>query len=462
MILNCKIENFKSKAFGCLLSPVTYDNNGNTLTYDVDGAGPLLPRSFTYDGENRPAAITQNGNTTSFTYGPDGERAGKVYGSNAYFYLGGEAELLVNAANPIGLFTSYLHPDVKREGAATDFLVADNLASNRLALRMGNTAPTRMDYSPYGAPLGSNGATLPAIGQPQTKGYINQRYDAETGLQYLHGRYYDSYGGRFFQPDTYDPTEQGVDINRYAYALNDPINLSDPNGHDPHWKYGNYDSRTRNVAYAGHHSWRSNSWSDGSFGKSHWENTKTALWQKHGEDGNHIKRQASLAKRLTGQEASEWFDPNGGMLGPGQGGGLGWTAPVFGELGMMKGAGSVASKGTTGPDGNFYSVLFETKLDPRSFPGLSRGAHFQEANEALLHAMEGDSAFANGMQGLGVDLRRTTTGLAPRVSPNGFTWHHAQDPGIIQLVPRYQHEPGSIFQGVLHPNGLGGYSIWGE
>jgi hypothetical protein len=42
-------------------SPVTYDANGNTTSYDVDGSGPLLPRSFTYDGENRPLTITQNG-----------------------------------------------------------------------------------------------------------------------------------------------------------------------------------------------------------------------------------------------------------------------------------------------------------------------------------------------------------------------------------------------------------------
>ena len=36
---------------------------------------------------------------------------------------------------------------------------------------------------------------------------------------------------RFLQPDTLDPLMQGVDINRYAYGANDPINNSDPNGH---------------------------------------------------------------------------------------------------------------------------------------------------------------------------------------------------------------------------------------
>lgn len=36
---------------------------------------------------------------------------------------------------------------------------------------------------------------------------------------------------RFIQPDTMDPTVQGVGTNRYAYSGNDPVNKSDPNGH---------------------------------------------------------------------------------------------------------------------------------------------------------------------------------------------------------------------------------------
>lgn len=36
---------------------------------------------------------------------------------------------------------------------------------------------------------------------------------------------------RFISPDTMDPTLPGVGTNRYAYALNDPINKSDANGH---------------------------------------------------------------------------------------------------------------------------------------------------------------------------------------------------------------------------------------
>jgi hypothetical protein len=31
-------------------TPVTYDANGNTLIYDVDGAGSKPPRTLTYEG----------------------------------------------------------------------------------------------------------------------------------------------------------------------------------------------------------------------------------------------------------------------------------------------------------------------------------------------------------------------------------------------------------------------------
>jgi RHS repeat-associated protein len=65
----------------------------------------------------------------------------------------------------------------------------------------------------------------------QGKGYINERFDPETGLQYLNARYYDPLLARFITPDTWDPEIPGVDINRYAYAGNDPVNGSDPSGH---------------------------------------------------------------------------------------------------------------------------------------------------------------------------------------------------------------------------------------
>jgi RHS repeat-associated protein len=206
-------------------TPVTYDANGNTLTYDVDGAGVIAARTLTYDGENRPLSVTQSGNATRFAYGPDGSRALKVLGSSIRHFYGAE-ELLVDVANPAGLASSWISSAVKREGVMTDFMLGDHKGSIRQTKRFSLTATTLSDYSAYGQPLTTNGSIA-----LNGKGYINERFDPETGLQYLNARYYDALMGRFISPDWWDPTQSGVGTNRYAYSGNDPVNASDPSGH---------------------------------------------------------------------------------------------------------------------------------------------------------------------------------------------------------------------------------------
>ena len=171
------------------------------------------------------------GTTSTFQYGPDGERSRKVTssgGSATSWYLGGDHELTVDPANRAGLWSANIHGDVKRVGALTSFQSHDGLGSIRVSFAPVGQAVANQshDYAPFGMPITALGLTV-----PQGKGYIDERFDPETGLQYLHARYYDPKLGRFLSPDTWDPTLPGVDINRYAYAGNDPINGSDPGGH---------------------------------------------------------------------------------------------------------------------------------------------------------------------------------------------------------------------------------------
>lgn len=77
---------------------------------------------------------------------------------------------------------------------------------------------------------------IAASGAPDTgfqtrKGYIDERYDAETGLIYLNARYMDPRLARSISPDDWDPTLSGVGTNRYAYAGNEPVNKADNNEH---------------------------------------------------------------------------------------------------------------------------------------------------------------------------------------------------------------------------------------
>ncbi|MEZ5923860.1 MAG: RHS repeat-associated core domain-containing protein [Hyphomicrobiaceae bacterium] len=120
---------------------------------------------------------------------------------------------------------------------------------------MTNAAGAEVERTLYGA-FGA-----PEPGLLQSRGYIGERYDEETGLQFLNARYYDPALGRFLSPDDWDPLLAGVGTNRYAYAGNSPINGGDPSGHyavgcgmcgtaDPGYS-GSYDSGSGNSGPGG-------------------------------------------------------------------------------------------------------------------------------------------------------------------------------------------------------------------
>jgi RHS repeat-associated protein len=210
-----------------------YDANGN-LTNDQ-------AKQLTWDSANRLASVSRGGGkTTSFAYGPDGLRASKTTNftgvSVTTNYYGGEAE------EKSGTYTRYPHPDVMVESTGAvnviKFMHRDHLASVRMITRMVEPLPPPVPGrpGPMLPPLVQETNSYAAYGEPKavsglSKGYIGERADPETGLNYLNARYYDAALGRFISPDDWDPTLAGVGTNRYAYAGNDPVNKSDANGH---------------------------------------------------------------------------------------------------------------------------------------------------------------------------------------------------------------------------------------
>ncbi len=103
------------------------------------------------------------------------------------------------------------------------YLHRDHLGSVRLITHSGGTRARTTSYAPYGLPDDTDLAD-------ESKGFIGERYDDETGLSYLNARTYDPALGRFIQPDWWEVTTPGVGTNRYAYAGNDPVNFVDPGG----------------------------------------------------------------------------------------------------------------------------------------------------------------------------------------------------------------------------------------
>jgi RHS repeat-associated protein len=207
-------------------APFEYDANGNTTKDDL--------RTFTWDRANRLSTVTMTatGGTTTYIYGPDGARVKKIPPlGNPTLYPDATTEISVDASGN-ATFVRYPFPDLRIVGTVGQYLLRDHLSSVKKVLDASGNVKEFTRYAAYGETLNKAMATQ--------VNYIGERYDTETGLMYLNFRYMDPLKGRFISPDNLDPTDAGVGTNRYAYAGNDPINKSDPSGHDI--LYGPYNS----------------------------------------------------------------------------------------------------------------------------------------------------------------------------------------------------------------------------
>ncbi len=201
---------------------------GQTLSYDANGnmETGLNFKTMTYDGENRPLSATNNGSTTSYVYGADGTRIKRVEGGNTTLTFANVEIRNYGTTNEIVL--TYPHANVRLEnGADPHYLFRDHLGSVTQIMRESDASlRTTQSIRPFGK---TSGYVDPSF-TDETKAWIGERYDASPELMYLNARYMDPALGMFIQPDWFEVTGPGVGTNRYAYAANDPINLSDPNG----------------------------------------------------------------------------------------------------------------------------------------------------------------------------------------------------------------------------------------
>jgi RHS repeat-associated protein len=114
-------------------------------------------------------------------------------------------------------------PVAKRVGTSTFFLHADHLGSIQVVTDAQGAEVQRLTHRPWGQRLSSS------TGHAESLGFTGQRQD-ESGLIYLHARYYDPVLGRFLSPDPVLDDRTSVGLNGYAYAGNDPVNATDIDG----------------------------------------------------------------------------------------------------------------------------------------------------------------------------------------------------------------------------------------
>jgi len=166
--------------------------------------------------------VTTGGATVTYLYGPDGERLKKQAPAGTTLYIE-TAE-----RDPAGAWTTWPAPEVKRAGSVLNWLHRDHLTSVRRVTDATGTLTRASVYRPYGVQVET---VLAPLSPPEPKGWIGERTDPETGLTYLHARYYDASLGRFLSPDWWDVSDPGVGTDRYGYSAGDPVNKADANGH---------------------------------------------------------------------------------------------------------------------------------------------------------------------------------------------------------------------------------------
>ncbi len=212
-------------------SAVTNISSGKTYSYDpngnmTSGGG----RDFTWDIDNRVTSVTLGGSITSMEYDYTGARVKKdgAGGTTLYPFAGYEIDASGTSTKFIRLGSENFASTKKTaSGAITQlFYHNDHLGGvNVITDSLGGRVQLN-EYDPWGGVSRSEGSI-----DPDTR-FTGQKLDAETGLYYYGGRYYDPEISRFISPDPFVPRPGNPQsLNRYSYTLNNPVRYIDPSGY---------------------------------------------------------------------------------------------------------------------------------------------------------------------------------------------------------------------------------------
>jgi RHS repeat-associated protein len=211
-------------------------SDGTTWSYDANGSLRTRTRggqttTFNWDAHERLVRIDfPDGTYAAYGYDAQGRRLSKRDRAGTVIYYVYDGADLVQEADAAGqVIASYVydssdHPLSMARGGATYFYLYDG-AGNVVGLTDGaGTLVAGYRYDPWGNLLAATG-TNPGLANPFR--FAGREWDAESGLYYFRMRYYDPEIGRFISRDA-----MAIDlvVNPYVYALNSPVNTSDPTG----------------------------------------------------------------------------------------------------------------------------------------------------------------------------------------------------------------------------------------
>lgn len=208
-----------------------YDADGN-LTRKYDPSCPsTCDRRFWWSSVGLlDSAFTSESGTVRYGYDGLGRRIRRTPssgGAQFYVYDGDNLWRETDAGGAVVREYSYYPgvdaPHAVRMNGQLYYFQQDGFGNVTGLIRSDGSLERKVSYDPFGSLAAGSSPVLDF-------GFKGREHDAATGLVYMRARWYDPELGRFISED---PAGLEADVNRYVFARNDPINLSDPFGLDP-------------------------------------------------------------------------------------------------------------------------------------------------------------------------------------------------------------------------------------
>jgi len=174
-----------------------------------------------------------DGTTVAYTYDTAGRRVRQSVAAQVTNYLWDElspyGDVLLETDGTGSTLASYVLGGAElvsqTRSGMTNYYLHDGQGSVRaLSDDLGAVTDTYA-YTAFGERYAQTGSTINAYL------YTGQQFDSLTGLYSLRARYYDPAVGRFLSQDTANLAFMALlEIDRYVYVINNPINALDPQG----------------------------------------------------------------------------------------------------------------------------------------------------------------------------------------------------------------------------------------
>ncbi|MCR3905882.1 MAG: RHS repeat-associated core domain-containing protein [Tenericutes bacterium] len=205
-----------------------YDSIGNLLSITSD-----TNQSFDWEGRRLIEHII-GGITYTYNYNNQGIRISKSNGTNTTeYFVDGSLVLFEKTGNDVIYYTYDVDGSILSMNYLGDeYFYIKNVQGDIIEIvnGTGNTV-AKYRYDAWGN-IVYQWDSVVGIANINPYRYRSYRLDVETGLYYLNARYYNPSIGRFISADSInylDPSsEQG--LNLYAYCVNNPVMMVDPNG----------------------------------------------------------------------------------------------------------------------------------------------------------------------------------------------------------------------------------------